>query len=111
MGRDRNNLKLYGKDYYQYLELLSAGNTYSILISKRLLIRPIIPVWVCVFLLFLVRNSVFFFAVGLPSLMVFAVFLWVCFPAWRACNISPKAYLCFHIFMLFALKIVSVPIS
>ena len=69
------NLKLYGKEYCEYTELLSLGNVYYILISKRLLIKPMMPIWAYLLALFLVRSNIFFAMVGLPSLIVFSVFL------------------------------------
>ena len=105
------NLKLYGKDYEAYTELLSHGNVYYILISKRLLFKPFVPLWLYFFGLFLVWNGVFFAVVGLPSLIVFSVFLVMAFPLWQACHISGKAYAVFHCNCLIILKIFSIPIS
>jgi len=105
------NLKLYGKDYDEYIELLSQGKVYSILISKRLLLRPMVPVWLYVFGLFLVRNGAFFAVVGLPSIIVYSVFLVMAFPLWEACHVSVRAYAVFHGACLFSLKILSIPIS
>jgi len=105
------NLKLYKKEYYEYTELLSLGNVYYILISKRLLLKPIIPMWTYFLGLFLVRNNIFFAMVGLPSLIVFSVFLVMLFPLWSSCNISAKAYIAFHSISILLLKIISVPAS
>jgi len=105
------NLKLYGKEYYEYTELLSLGNVYYILISRRLLIKPMMPIWVYLLALFLVRNNIFFAMVGLPSLIVFSVFLVMFFPLWEACNFSAKAYIVFHCAIVLLIKIISIPVS
>ena len=105
------NLKLYGKEYYEYTELLLLGNVYYILISKRLLIKPLIPIWACFLALFLVRSNIFFAMVGLPSLIIFSVFLVMLFPLWEACNVSAKAYIVFHGISILLIKIISVPVS
>lgn len=105
------NLKLYDKDYYEYIEMLSLGNVYYILISKSLLIKPMMPIWIYLLMLFLVRSNIFFAMVGLPSLMVFSVFLVICFPMWKACNISAKAYMVFHVFIIMLIKVISIPVS
>lgn len=105
------NLKLYGKDYYEYTELLSFGNVYYILISKRLLLKPMLPIWLYLSGLFLVRNHIFFAMVGLPSLIVFSVFLAMFFPMWSACNVSVKAYITFHSISIILIKILSIPVS
>ena len=105
------NPKLYGQDYYEYTELLSVGNVYYILISKRLLLKPIIPIWLYIIGLFLVRNNIFFAIVGLPSLLAFSVLLVILFPLWEACNISAKAYVLFHSFSIIVLKLISIPVS
>ena len=105
------NLKIYGKDYYQYAEFLSSGNEYYILISKRLLIKPMIPLWTYLLALFSVRNNIFLAMVGLPALMVFSVFLVMLFPLWKACNISAKAYIVFHGVSILLIKMISIPVS
>lgn len=105
------NLKLYGKEYCEYTELLSLGNVYYILISKRLLIKPMMPIWAYLLALFLVRSSIFFAMVGLPSLIVFSVFLAMFFPLWEACNVSAKAYIVFHGVSILLIKIISIPVS
>ncbi len=107
----KGNLKPYGKDYEQYTVLLSQGNVYSILICKRLLFRPMVPIWVYVFGLLLVRNGVFFAMVGLPSLFLIAIHIVMAFPLWEACSVSGRAYTVFHLFSLFLLKLLSYPIS
>lgn len=106
-----NNLKLYGKEYYEYSELLSSGNVYYILISKRLLLKPMLSIWGYLLGLFLVRSNVFFATVGFPSLVVFAVFLIMLFPFWESCNVSAKAYIIFHGTCIIIIKIISMPIS
>lgn len=105
------NLRLYGKEHYEYTELLSLGNVYYILISKRLLLKPMVPLWICFLGLFLVRNNIFFAMVGLPSLIVFSVFLAMFFPMWNACNVSAKAYITFHSILILLIKIISIPVS
>ncbi len=107
----RENINLYSKDYYDYIELLSSGETYSILISKRLLIQPMVYMWMCILGLFLVNNNVFFAIVGIPCFVIFGVFLIMFFPLWNSCNISLKAYTFFHIVSILCLKFISVPIS
>ena len=105
------NLKLYGKEYYEYTELLSSGNVYYILISKRLLIKPMMPIWAYLLALFLVRSNIFLAMVGLPSLIVFSVFLVMFFPLWEACNVSARAYIVFHGASILLIKIISIPVS
>ena len=105
------NIKFYGKEYYGYTELLSLGNIYYILISKRLLLKPMLPIWICLLGLFSVRSNIFFAMVGLPSLIIFSVFLIIVFPIWRSCNISAKAYTIFHSTLIIILKIISIPVS
>ena len=105
------NLKLYGKEYYEYTELLSSGNVYYILISKRLLIKPMIPMWAYLSTLFLVRSNIFFAMAGLPSLIFFSVFLVMFFPLWEACNVSARAYITFHGSAILLIKIISIPVS
>lgn len=104
-------MSIHNKDYEEYIELLSLGNVYYIVISKRLLIKPLIPIWAYLLGLFLVRNHVFFAMVGIPSLVVFSVFLIMLFPLWEACNISAKAYIVFHGISIFMIKMISLPIS
>ena len=105
------NLRIYGKEYYEYTELLSFGNVYYILISKRLLLKPMLPIWLYLLGLFLVRSSIFFAMVGLPSLIVSSVLLAMFFPLWEACNISAKAYIVFHGASILLIKIISIPVS
>ena len=105
------NKNIYRKDYYMYAELLSLGNIYYILISKRLLLKPILPIWLYLLCLFAVRNSVFFAMVGIPSLVVFSVSITMLFPVWNACNISIRAYITFHCVSILLIKIISIPFS
>ncbi len=107
----KNHMSLYGKDYYEYTEFLCGGITYSILISKRLLIQPMLPLWLFLLCLFSVPDPVFFAMVGFPGLVLLCVFIALFYPVWSACRISRKAYACFHTLMLLLLKIVSIPIS
>lgn len=104
------NLRLYGNEYYAYMEMLSSGNCFKILISKRLLFRPMLPLWCFIFATFLVPSTTFFAVIGLPVFVVFATHLIMQFPFWSACNISRKAYVVFHTAFLLLLKIVSIPI-
>ena len=105
------SFKLYREDYYEYIELLSLGNIYYILISKRLLLKPMMPIWTYLFCLFIVRSNMFFAMVGLPSLIVLGVFLIMFFPLWESCNISAKAYIVFHSTFIIILRIISIPVS
>lgn len=105
------NIMLYPKEYYEYVELLSDGHVYYILICHRLLLRPIIPVWLYLLGLFLVQNYVFFAVITLPSIVIFLFFLIMLFPIWAACNVSIKAYIAFHSACIILLKIVSIPVS
>ena len=111
MSNRMENMKLYSKDYYDYIELLSSGETYSILISKRLLIKPMISMWMCFLGLFIVNNNVLFAVVGIPCFVIFGFFLIMFFPLWNSCNISLKAYTFFHIVSILFLKFISVAIS
>ena len=105
------NLKLYSDEYFEYTELLCSGNVYHILISKRLLIKPLMPMWAYFLSLFLVRNNIFFAMVGLPSLIAYSVSLVMLFPLWSACNVSVKAYIAFHCVSILLIMIISVPVS
>ena len=105
------NLKLYGKEYYDYSELLSSGTVYFIFISKRLLFKPMTPIWAYILVLFLVRNNIFLVIIGLPSLVVVTTFLVKSFSLWEACNVSKKAYIVFHSVFIAFLKVISIPIS
>ena len=105
------NLKTYSTDYYDFISMLSLENTYYILISKRLLLKPMVPIWMFLFGLFLVRSNIFFTIVGIPSIFIFSVFLAMLFPLWKACNISAKAYIIFHSIFVLLLKISSIPVS
>ena len=109
MRRITNNLKLYGEDYYGYIGFLLSGERYSILISKRLLIRPIIPAWLWFLGLFLVRNGIFFGMVVFPCFIIYGVFLYIIYPLWDACCFTPRAYVLFHITMILFLKLLSYP--
>ena len=105
------NLKLHNNDYYDYIKFLSSGNTYFILISKRILFRSIMPIWIYLFGLFLIQNRIFFGMAVLPCLILVSVFLYFAFPLWNVCNISSKAYVVFHVSVIILLKLLSVPIT
>lgn len=107
----KNNMHLYSRDYYEYTEFLSGGITYSILISKRLLMQPMLPIWLFFLGLFSISSPVFFAMVGLPCLVLLCVFIALIYPVWNTCEISPKAYILFHTLILFLLKIISIPLS
>ena len=94
-------------EYKLYIKMLAAGETYSILISKRLLLRTVLPFWVLLFAIFMIPNPVFFAMVGLPSLILYTVYLVDLYRCWRACNISKKAYTVFHISALLILRVIS----
>ena len=85
-------------EYRLYIRMLAAGETYSIFISKRLLLRTVFPFWVLFFVVFMIPNTVFFAMVGLPSLILYAVYLVDLYHCWKACNISKSAYTIFHVF-------------
>lgn len=108
MGKLYPNLSLYGRAYNGYIAFLSTGETYSILIAKRLLLRPLLPIWGYLLGLFCVRNSVFAAIVILPCLLIFSIFLVMLFPLWRACRVPPAAYVLFHLTVLLMLKGVSI---
>ena len=105
------NLVPYGSAYNGYTALLAAGETYGILISKRLLLRPLIPMWGYLLGLFCVRGAVFGAMVTLPCLVIFGIFLIMLRPLWRACCISPGAYALFHGAVLLILKGIAYSIS
>ncbi len=90
------NLKILGADHLAYMKELAAGGVYRILISKRLLLRPILPMWGVFFALFFIGNSTLFAMVGIPIMIAYSVFLVNLYPYWRACNISVRAYVFFH---------------
>ena len=105
------NLAFYGKDFYEYTKFLSSENTYYILISKELLIRPMISIWLYLLGLFSVPNGIFFAMVGLPSLIIFSVFLIMQFSLWKNCNISAGIYIFFHSGCILLIKLISIPVS
>ena len=109
MRKLTNNLRLYGNDYYGYINFLLSGERYSILISKRLLIRPIIPAWLWFWGLFLVKSGIFFGMVVFPCLIMYCIFLYIIYPLFDACRVNPKAYVLFHTFMILLLKLLSYP--
>ena len=111
MARLYPSLSLYCKAYHDYIALLSAGETYGILIAKRLLTRPLMPAWGYLLGLFCVRDPVFGAMVTFPCLLIFGVFLAQYFPLWRACRVSVAAYLFFHTVIFLILKGISIPIS
>ena len=94
-------------EYKLYLRLLAAGETYSVFISKRLLLRTVLPFWVLFFVVFMIPNTVFFAMVGLPSLILYAVYLFDLYRYWRACNISKSAYAIFHVSTILVLRIIT----
>ncbi len=94
-------------EYKLYIKMLAAGETYSILISKRLLLRTVLPFWVLLFAIFMIPNFVFFAMVGLPSLILFTVYLVDLYHCWKACNISKSAYIIFHVSTILILRIIT----
>ena len=108
MNMKKNNK--YGSEYYAYITMLSSGNSFKIFICKRLLFRPVFAVWLFLFGLFLIPSNIFWAMVGLPCLSILSVYLIILFPFWNACNISPKAYIIFHVLILLLLKILSIPV-
>lgn len=90
------NLKILGADHLAYMRELAAGGVYRILISKRLLLRPLLPMWGIFFVLFFIGNSTLFAMVGIPIIIAYSVFLVNLYPYWYACNISVRAYVFFH---------------
>ena len=101
------NLKILGADHLAYMEELAIGNIYRILISKRLLLRPLFPMWGILFALFFNGNSTLFAMVGIPIMIVYSVFLVNLYPYWHACNISVRAYAFFHAESILFLLILS----
>ena len=94
-------------EYRLYLRMLAAGETYSIFISKRLLLRTVLPFWVLLFAIFMIPNPVFFAMVGIPSLILFAIYLVDLYHYWKACNISKSAYAIFHVSTILVLRIIT----
>lgn len=94
-------------EYRLYIRMLAAGETYSIFISKRLLLRTVFPFWVLFFVVFMIPNTVFFAMVGLPSLILYAVYLIDLYHYWRACSISKGAYAIFHASALLVLRVMT----
>ena len=94
-------------EYWLYLRLLAAGETYSVFISKRLLMRTVLPFWVLFFVVFMIPNPVFFAMVGIPSLILFAIYLVDLYHYWKACNISKSAYTVFHVSAILILRIIT----
>ena len=94
-------------EYKLYLKLLAAGETYAIFISKRLLLRTVLPFWVLLFAIFMIPNLVFFAMVGIPSLILFAIYLVDLYHCWKACNISKSAYTVFHVSAILILRIIT----
>ena len=103
------NLKLQKSEYSAYIDMLSSDNKFQILISKRLLFRTVWLFWLLFLIFFSLLKGVFFGVVVLPSLILFGIYLHILFPIWNACNISPKAYIIFHLVVLLILKLLSIP--
>lgn len=103
------NLKLQKSEYSAYIDMLSSDNKFQILISKRLLFRTVWLFWLLFLIFFSLLKGVFFGVVVLPSLILFGIYLHILFPIWNACNISPKAYIIFHLGALLILKLLSIP--
>ena len=103
------NLKLQKSEYSAYIDMLSSDNKFQILISKRLLFRTVWLFWLLFLIFFSHLKGVFFGVVVLPSLILFGIYLHILFPIWNACNISPKAYIIFHLGALLILKLSSIP--
>ena len=101
------NIKILGADHLAYMEELAIGNIDRILISKRLLLRPLFPMWGILFALFFTGNSTLFAMVGIPIMIVYSVFLVNLYPYWHACNISVRAYAFFHAESILFLLILS----
>lgn len=101
------NLKILGADHLAYMEELSAGIVYRILISKRLLLRPILPMWGYFLALFCIGSSTLFAMVGIPSIIAYTVFLINLYPYWQACSVSVRAYVFFHSATILSLLLLS----
>ena len=97
----RNGVSM--SEYKLYLRMLASGETFSILISKRLLFRTVLPFWILVFFVFTIPNYVFWALVGIPILILYSLYLWNLYRYWSACNISKHAYIVFHISALFCM--------
>ena len=112
MNKKRETLARLDKDYYPYAKMLLSGETYGILMSKRLLMKPILLLWTYFFVVFLMRGGLVIFGIViLPSLILLSLFLAMLYPIWHACSISRGAYIAFHVTMLVILKLIAIPTS
>lgn len=103
------NLSTSKSEHIKYAEFLLSGEKYSITISKRYLFRILLPLWIVMYVWFAVRNKFFFYIVTLPGLFVYGLFAYMVYPVWKMCNISPKAYIVFHVSFLIILKLLAIP--
>ena len=94
-------------EYKLYLRMLAAGESYAIFISKRLLMRTVLPFWILLFFVFLIPNFTFLAMVGLPILILYTVYLVDLYHYWKACNISKRAYVAFHTATVLLIAILS----
>ena len=96
-------------EHIKYAEFLLSGEKYSITISKRYLFRIMMPLWIVMFVWFAVRSKFFLYIVTLPGLFFYGIFAYMVYPVWKMCNISPKAYIVFHVGFLILLKLLAIP--
>lgn len=94
-------------EYKLYLRMLASGESYAIFISKRLLMRTVLPFWILLFFVFLIPNFTFLAMVGLPILILYTVYLVDLYHYWKACNISKSAYTIFHVSAILLLRIIT----
>ena len=103
------NLSTSKSEHIRYVELLLGGDSFNIMVAKQYLFRTVWPLWIVMFVWFAVRNKFFFYMVTLPGLFWYGIFTYMIYPVWKMCNISPKAYIIFHIGVLIILKLLAIP--
>ena len=96
-------------EHIEYVEFLLSGEKYNITISKRYLFRTLLPFWLELLVLFSLSNKFIFGYVILPNLILYGVFVFMLYGIWKLCNISPKAYIIFHIGVLIILYLLAIP--
>ena len=104
------DLKLYSSDFYSDTKMLLSGNTFRILISKRLLMRPLIPMWVFLFFIMMIPGKVFFWIAGFPCLGLYAVFLLGNYPYWEACSVKKLPFVLWNAIWVLFLKLLTIPV-
>ena len=93
------NIKLWGEEYYEYTSFLCKGESYHILICKRLLIRPFLFFWFMSFLLGYIYNKILIPTVGFPLFFYSLINMELMYYLWKAINVKKWIYYFYNIFL------------